>query len=346
MATGNYSITPLDSANNVFTGSGSQVVLGFAGQDTLTSGATSNGLDAVLAGGLGNDTYVAVRGTASVILENGGSSFDVLDIRFNRLGSGVATITVDNRHLVIADFNSGTTIGIFDWKSPANRMESYFFDDGAVSYDFFANNLPSFRGNFAVQQTMPAGFGYLNPSTGLTLSTFNSFINDVSILAATPTPTPAPKLTTPIQRFQNTNLPGTYLFAGAGESASIRANFKNFVEEGFAFNVAAQKTDSFLQPLIRFQNGDIPGTYLFARETEAVSIRANNKNFREEGVAFYVYEVSSGIGTTYNRFQNTSRPGTYIFAEIDESISILANNKNFVLEGAAFNVIDRTGLGL
>ncbi|VEP17574.1 CHRD domain-containing protein (fragment) [Hyella patelloides LEGE 07179] len=36
-------------------------------------------------------------------------------------------------------------------------------------------------------------------------------------------------------RFQNQNRPGTYLFAGEAESANIRANFPNFLEEGVAF---------------------------------------------------------------------------------------------------------------
>jgi hypothetical protein len=42
-------------------------------------------------------------------------------------------------------------------------------------------------------------------------------------------------LGTDFNRFQNTALPGTYLFAAEEESIGIRANFPNFVEEGVAF---------------------------------------------------------------------------------------------------------------
>jgi peptidyl-prolyl cis-trans isomerase A (cyclophilin A) len=148
----------------------------------------------------------------------------------------------------------------------------------------------------------------------------------------------SPKLNTPIRRFQNSGVPGTYLFAGESEALGIRANFKDFKEEGLAFQVAVEKTDSLMQPIFRFQNTSIPGTYLFAGESEAANIRINFKNFKEEGTAFFVYGVGSGQGTTFNRFQNRSRPGTYLFAGPVETNSILANNKNFVLEGAAFEV--------
>jgi chemotaxis methyl-accepting protein methylase len=141
-----------------------------------------------------------------------------------------------------------------------------------------------------------------------------------------------------IQRFQNSNVPGTYLFAGESEAANIRANFKNFKEEGLAFQVAVEKSDPLMQPLFRFQNSNVPGTYLFAGESEAANIRANFKNFKEEGLAFYVFGVGSGQGTTFNRFQNTSMPGTYLFAGPEETVSILANSKNFALEGKAFEV--------
>jgi ELWxxDGT repeat protein len=146
------------------------------------------------------------------------------------------------------------------------------------------------------------------------------------------------KLDTKINRFQNTSQPGTFLFAGEAESVNIRNNFKNFKEEGLAFQVGVEKSDPLLQPLFRFQNTSQPGTFLFVGEAEAVSVRNNFKNFKEEGLAFYVYGASSGIGTTYNRFQNTSQPGTFLFAGPEESKNILANFKNFVLEGAAFNV--------
>lgn len=42
---------------------------------------------------------------------------------------------------------------------------------------------------------------------------------------------------TPFSRFENTDLPGTYLFVGPAEAESIEANFSNFANEGIAFEV-------------------------------------------------------------------------------------------------------------
>ena len=147
------------------------------------------------------------------------------------------------------------------------------------------------------------------------------------------------KLTTPIIRFQNTDKPGTYLFAGEQEAASIRQNYKGFKEEGLAFQVAVNKDDPLMQPFYRFQNTTKgqEGTYLFADEKEAISIRQNYKNFKEEGLAFYAYSAGVGGGTTdFTRFQNKNAPGTYLFTGPSETSSVLTNFPGFTLEGSAF----------
>jgi hypothetical protein len=147
------------------------------------------------------------------------------------------------------------------------------------------------------------------------------------------------KLKTSLIRFQNTDKPGTYLFAGEQEAASIRQNNKNFKEEGFAFQVAVEKSDPLMQGFYRFRNTDKgrEGTYLFAGEQESASIRQNNKNFIEEGLAFYAYPSGIGGETTidFTRFQNNSLPGTYLFTGPVETSAVL-NNPSFSLEGSAF----------
>ena len=72
-------------------------------------------------------------------------------------------------------------------------------------------------------------------------------------------------LTTSIYRFQNSDLPGAYLFAAEEESQSIRDNFPNFIEEGQAFKVATEPGDDLIR-INRFQNSNVPGTYLFIGE--------------------------------------------------------------------------------
>ncbi len=92
----------------------------------------------------------------------------------------------------------------------------------------------------------------------------------------------------PLFRFQSSQRPGTYLFAGEAERNSIKTdpNLSNaFTEEGIAFYIygvgAGEAT-----PFSRFQNSLIPGTYLYATGFEADNIRANFSNFIEEGIAF------------------------------------------------------------
>ncbi|MEM9272654.1 MAG: VCBS repeat-containing protein [Cyanobacteria bacterium P01_F01_bin.143] len=145
-------------------------------------------------------------------------------------------------------------------------------------------------------------------------------------------------LNTPINRFQNSSIPGTYLFAGEAESQAIRANFPNFVEEGLAFKVATEPGGDLI-PLYRFQSNVTPGTYLFTGEEERVGINENFANdFTEEGLAFYVYPGGSGQGSTFYRFQNQDRPGTYLFAGEAERAVILSDFPSFIEEGIAFEV--------
>ena len=145
-------------------------------------------------------------------------------------------------------------------------------------------------------------------------------------------------LNTPITRFQNRDIPGTYLFAGPEESAGIRQNFPNFIEEGRAFSVATEPGEDLI-PIYRFQSTQTPGTYLFVDEAERQGINRNfSNNFNEEGLAFYAYEANSGIGTTLYRFQNSGLPGTFLYTGPSERDNVLANFPAFVDEGAVFNV--------
>ncbi len=147
-----------------------------------------------------------------------------------------------------------------------------------------------------------------------------------------------PLLDTNIYRFRNTDIPGTYLFAGPGESEAIRANFPNFAEEGLAFRVAVEPGDDLI-PLYRFQSINTSGTYLFVGEEERQGIRQNfSESFIEEGLAFYVYGAGAGLGAEFTRFQNSNRPGTYLFAGPGESEGIKNNFPSFIEEGVAFEV--------
>jgi len=157
---------------------------------------------------------------------------------------------------------------------------------------------------------------------------------------------PLDLLDTQLFRFQNSDRLGTYLFANEGESQSIRDNFPQFIEEGPAFKVSSQQA-SFQRPdestdtlvrFNRFQNSEVPGTYLYATEGESISIRQNFSQFDEEGIAFYAFSPDANIGVDYYRMQNSQVPGTYIFVNEAEKNQIEASFPQFVNEGIAFEV--------
>ncbi|ELS04388.1 hypothetical protein Xen7305DRAFT_00041210 [Xenococcus sp. PCC 7305] len=142
-------------------------------------------------------------------------------------------------------------------------------------------------------------------------------------------------LTTPINRFRNSTVPGRYLYAAEEESQNIRVNSPNLIEEGQAFKVSPVPQDGLIG-LTRFRNSNIPGAYLYAGEAESQNIRQNFPNLIEEGVAFYVYDGAADQGVDFYRLQNQNVPGAYLFVTGEERQNILANSSNFIDEGIAF----------
>jgi subtilisin-like proprotein convertase family protein len=179
----------------------------------------------------------------------------------------------------------------------------------------------------------------INSSTGAWNSwQINLYGTNKDDLTSEPESEPEDLLETDIFRFQNKDIPGTYLYVGDREAENIRDNFDKFTEEGLAFQVAVEPNDD-LMPMYRFQSIANPGTYLLVGEPERESV--NNDfadSFIEEGLAFYVYNTDSSIGETVYRFRNLDRPGTYLYVTETERENILDNYSNFVEEGAAFQV--------
>jgi hypothetical protein len=139
--------------------------------------------------------------------------------------------------------------------------------------------------NYKIRVTNTGNF----PNNEITAASYQLSVStsggEVSV-APKITSTAAP-LNTPVYRFQNTAVPGTYLYVGEEERQDILDNFPNFTEEGRAFQVGVAPGDNLL-PIYRFQNTSQPGTYLYVGEQERQSILANNSNFIEEGLAFEV----------------------------------------------------------
>ncbi len=145
-------------------------------------------------------------------------------------------------------------------------------------------------------------------------------------------------LDTPFFRFQNSSIPGTYVYATGEEADNIRDNLTGFVEEGLAFNAAIEPNEDLI-PLFRLENTQLPGTFLYVGEEELSSIEDDpnfSDIFNNQGIAFYVYGVGANQETPFTRFQNSTVPGTYLYATGEEAATILSDFTNFIEEGTAF----------
>jgi Ca2+-binding RTX toxin-like protein len=105
MTLGNISTRYGTANNDTITGGNLQAVLGLAGDDRLTAGS-SNGIPSVLAGGLGDDTYIIPTGQSATVLESGGT--DTVVFPFSGYSSTQFIATVDNRHLIVGDSATNT----------------------------------------------------------------------------------------------------------------------------------------------------------------------------------------------------------------------------------------------
>jgi hypothetical protein len=185
MTLGNFSIKSGTTGNDTLSGNPLQAVLGLAGNDRLTAGGTVVSGASVLAGGLGDDTYVIPAGQGALILESGGT--DSVTFPFSGTSSTGFLYTIDNRHLVIGDTATNSFAVIVDWQNSANRIENIVDSTGAsITYEQVVSGYassPFYKGNFALQQTNQNGYAYFSPSTGLTSANLNSFLTNISALA-------------------------------------------------------------------------------------------------------------------------------------------------------------------
>jgi hypothetical protein len=185
MTLGNFAIKYGTTGNDTLSGSSLQAILGLAGNDRLTAGGTAVSGASILAGGLGDDTYVIPTGQGALILESGGT--DTIIFPFSGSSSTGYLYTIDNRHFVIGDTATNCFAVIVDWQNPANRIEKIVDSTGlTVTYEQVVSDYaasPFYKGNFALQQTNQNGYAYLSPITGLTSTNLNSFLTNINALA-------------------------------------------------------------------------------------------------------------------------------------------------------------------
>ena len=122
-----------------------QVLYGRQAKDLLTSSSQNSlGFD-LLIGGPGDDSYGVPSGTSALIVEQGNDPLDeLIAASVNTSRSKFATLE-QGRHLGIFDQTSDTSLFIYDWQKQANRIEVFYMQDKAYTFDQFK------------QAVMPAG---------------------------------------------------------------------------------------------------------------------------------------------------------------------------------------------
>ena len=135
-------------------------------------------------------------------------------------------------------------------------------------------------------------------------------------------------LDSPLYRFQNSELLGTYLFVTEGERQSVIDNFPIFEEEGLAFNITSSPEGDIVtgEAQITVKATNLLGDSV----TDTLQVSVTEESL--EDIEPIVDEL-----TAFNRFRNVNVAGTYIYATEEESQSIRQNFADvFVEEGLAF----------
>ena len=115
-----------------------QVLYGRQGEDLLKSSSPNSlGFD-LLIGGPGNDSYEVPGGTSALIIEQGNNDplDELIASSINTSRSNFATLE-QGRHLGIFDQTSDTSLFIYDWQKQANRIEVFYMQDKAFTFDQF-----------------------------------------------------------------------------------------------------------------------------------------------------------------------------------------------------------------
>lgn len=178
------------------------------------------------------------------------------------------------------------------------------------------------------------------PNNVVQVMPFSASGDSLSTISTTGGNNKQSSLDSPIYRFRNTRVPGTYLYANAQEAESIRRNYANFFqEEGVAFYVSETPNDDLI-PITRFRNKNTPGTCLYTTPDEAQTVRNRYASvFEEEGIAFYAYGAYVNKGKDLYRLASLDNPGTYLFVfEEEKNRAPVLFGNHFRLEGIAFEV--------
>ena len=140
---------------------------GLDGDDVFTS--SFNGEYQFVIGGEGNDHYIINSPGVMTIFDNSNSSNDMVEAS----GLGVSFLstffgTIDNRHLVASDINSGQQLLIIDYQDNLNKIETIKLADGTFTYSdiiYFMGISQNNLGNYSWENADQLGLVPENTST-------------------------------------------------------------------------------------------------------------------------------------------------------------------------------------
>ena len=157
---------------------------GLDGDDVFTS--SLNGEYQFVIGGEGNDHYIINSPGVMTIFDNSNSSNDMVEAS----GLGVSFLstffgTIDNRHLVAGDINSGQQLLIIDYQDNLNKIETIKLADGTFTYSdiiYFMGISQNNLGNYSWENADQLGLVPENTTTiNQQLNYYKSEANNISI---------------------------------------------------------------------------------------------------------------------------------------------------------------------
>ena len=338
----------------------------------LTSGRNSGSLDEVINHNTRNDSYTHSEYFAHVYGYSAPSYPLTYQISFANVSS--RNITVSSSAL-----NSGVNFNSFNqfrpyWEdtlSGSNTVDTFklttqsgllgiymaHFSPGAnatinVFADSNSNGIFDFRDQLLRSETTQ-DFLNVQVNSG---STFIQIKNDTSNFSSYEITVGYDFLTNPVYRLLNRNN-GAHLYTtSVYERDVVLQTLPNFQYEGVAMRAALAQNDALLTPVYRLLNRN-NGAHLYTTDlNERNTVLRTLSNFRDEGIAYYVYprdnqiqslsgntlpsdfeldEYENVIKETYRLYNRNNGAHLYTTSAYERDV-VLQTLPNFQYEGVAF----------
>ena len=340
---GNLKEVIASEANNDILGVDLQILYGLEGNDTLKplegSIEAIEGADSIFAvGGSGDDFYSLSNFTTSVIIENGNSDADVVDVGdfdFSYTTSYVAEIS--DLHLLIGDVESRQSAVIVDWQQSENRIETFVTENRAIDYEEFVANYRNAVNFDELTWEQLSESGLLNLEK---LGLSGEIENAIAEIKERSTSIEAQDLGSSeiMYRFYNPEF-GIHLY-------TTDINERDFIVDeldSYSFEGAVYKTEDSASTsadsadVYRF-NVDGGGYFYTADEVEKDYIIENLDNYSLESSSFAASKEQTNYNVPVYRFYEPSI-GTHFFTSNEvEADYVIDNLINYNFEGIAYYV--------